>query len=124
MLTRIEKKLTSYQPITAILVTKLVLVTLLFSAPAKALTGGEVVNKMTAEERNAYFAGVVAGLAQAKWLVDKPNVKGLECINDWYYEGGAKVHKTIDAWLRRHPDKAAGGLLYILIKKECGNLID
>ena len=39
---------------------------------AHAFTANEVLNKMKPEERQAYLAGIVDGLAQARWIKDKP----------------------------------------------------
>lgn len=91
--------------------------------PAQAITGGEVLSKMNVKEQSAYLAGVVSVMAQAKWLVEKPSTKGTDCINSWYFNGGDKTQKKINALFKRHADKSAAGLLYILIKKECGDLI-
>ena len=87
---------------------------------AAALTANEVLNKMSVDERAGYFSGVVDGLAQARWIRDKPDQTGMKCIQDWYYTGGEPNHKRIYAWLNKHSGKPANALLYVLIKKECG----
>jgi len=87
---------------------------------AAALTANDVLNKMSADERAGYFSGVVDGLSQARWIKDKPDQVGMQCIQNWYYQGGASQHQRIHTWFDKHLDKPANALLYVLIKKECG----
>ena len=85
-----------------------------------AFTADEVVNKMSERDRSTYLAGMVDGLAQARWIADKPKADGVRCILDWYYQGGDAVQANIKQWFSRHLKTEANGLLYVLIKKECG----
>ena len=87
---------------------------------APAQTAGDVMTKMSVEQRLSYIAGVLEGLAFARWIKDKPDKAGMKCIYDWYYRDAKKVHTGVTAWLSRHPDKLVGGLMYVLIKRECG----
>ena len=88
---------------------------------AAALTAKDVLNNMSSKEQTSYVAGVVDGLAQARWINDKPDQTGMQCINDWFYNGQKKKWNQIDAWFNKHLDKPANALLYVLIKKECGS---
>jgi hypothetical protein len=88
---------------------------------AHALTADDVMNKMTAQERSSYFAGVVEGLAQARWVADKPNTDGMQCIQNWYYGGGESNLRKIHTFFERHAEKPAAALLYVMIKQECGD---
>ena len=88
---------------------------------ANALTADDVLNKMNSDQRTSYVAGVVGGLAQARWIKDKPDSAGMKCINDWFYNGQRKKWDQIRVWFSRHPKKPANALLYVLIKKECGS---
>lgn len=87
---------------------------------ALALTADDVLNKMNVEERFAYVSGIVDGLAYARWLRDKPSDVGMQCIYGWYYAEDIGVRRTIQAWFERHVDKPVDALMYVLIKKECG----
>ena len=75
---------------------------------------------MGAKERGVYLAGLVDGMAQARWVRDKPNQSGVRCLNDWFYKGGDKVQSRIEQWFKRHSEKPSNALLYVLVKKECG----
>lgn len=90
------------------------------SQEAAALSADDVLNRMTAEEQNAYIAGVVGGLAYSRFLRDRPDESGMSCIYDWYYTGTEERHRQINQWFERHLDKPAEPLLYVLIKRECG----
>ena len=87
---------------------------------AAALTANDVLNKMSSAEQTAYISGVVEGLAQARWIKDKPDQSGMTCIYNWYYKGEKDVDRRLNVWFEKHPDKPANALLYVLIKKECG----
>ena len=87
---------------------------------AQALTADEVMNKMSDEQRHGYVSGIVDGFAFARWQADKPEKTGMQCIYDWYYSGEIETKRNIYAWFERHLDKNADALMYVLVKKECG----
>lgn len=93
-----------------------------FSQSAQALTAEEVIKIMSVDERQAYISGIVGGLAFSRYLRDKPNVDGMNCVYDWHYrnEDPEKKSNRIYEWLSRNPDKPVEALLHILKKKECG----
>lgn len=87
---------------------------------ANALTVAEVEKNMSVKERHVYLIGVVEGLAEARWRKDSPDQTGMDCIFDWYLSEPKVRAKELDAWFKRYPDKPVETLLYLLIKKECG----
>jgi len=87
---------------------------------AWAVTADDVMNKMNSDERSSYVAGVVEGLAQTRWIADKPDPTGMRCIHDWHYKGGEENWLKIYEFFARHADKPAAALLYVMIKKDCG----
>lgn len=93
---------------------------LITSSAANALTADDVMNKMTKDQQNGYFAGVIEGLAQARWIADKPDATGMTCIHDWFYGGGSDKWALIEDWYNRNLDKPAAALMYVLVKRECG----
>jgi hypothetical protein len=88
---------------------------------AAALTADEVLDNMNADQWFGYVSGVVDGLATARWLQDRPNAEGMQCIYDWYVQRPpAEVLAEIETWFGRHRDQQAGVLLHVLINRECG----
>ena len=87
---------------------------------AQAFTANEVLNKMKPTERGAYLAGIIDGMAQVRWVRDKPDNTGSRCIREWYYSDTGASTKRLSAWFGRHLDKPSGALVYVLVKKECG----
>ena len=118
MLNKKSLKLSKYQQISIIILS--IMFGSSVTAMAKSLNAGFVMNEMTEEQRYGYISGVIEGLAYSRFLRDKPNQDGMNCVYNWYYEGGEGNFRKLDAWLNRHPDKQVGVLLYVLIKKECG----
>ena len=92
----------------------------LSSGTASALTADDVMNKMSADERSAYFAGMIEGFAFSRWLKERPSETGMNCIYNWYYDEGLKRSREIHQWFRRHIDKPAGPMMFVLLKRECG----
>jgi len=91
-----------------------------FTRETAALPSEDVLSKMSQDRRHGYISGVVDGLADARWLTDRPNGTGMQCIYDWYYGGGTEKWALITQWLERHLDKPVDALMYVLINKECG----
>jgi len=110
--------LTSYKQLSAILLCSGVFAS--FGNAAQAITADDVLNKMNADQRFGYISGVIEGLAFARWAKDQPDSTGMNCIYDWYYQGGEERSNQVDTWLRKNLDKPVGALLYVLIKKNCG----
>lgn len=90
------------------------------ASPVAALTAKDVLNKMNDDERFSYLAGIADGLAQARWMKDKPDDTGMKCIYDWYYKGGKRKFNQVYGLLELHPEKPTNAIMYVLIKKECG----
>ena len=111
-------KLSKYKQILVIILG--VLITGINPSLSSNLNADAVLNKMNADERFGYISGVVEGLAYSRWLKDRPNDTGMQCIYKWYYNAKLEKWKKITAWFNRHPNKPVGVLLYVLIKKECG----
>ena len=119
MLGKNAVKLTSYSPLSA-----MILASVAFLAGGKdaaALTAGEVLENMSSEERFHYVSGVVEGLAFARWLADDRDDTGMQCIWDWYL--GSDQRERFNAqmdWFEQHPDQQVSTLMYALIREECG----
>lgn len=90
------------------------------SGSAHAQAVGEILPNMETKEQYGYVAGVVEGLAYARYRQDRPDETGMRCIYDWFYEDGTDRWDEITGWFERHADKPAGPLLFVLIEKECG----
>ena len=89
---------------------------------ADALTADDVLNKMSADQRISYIDGVVEGLATSRWIADKPDATGMQCIYEWYYQKPTDaVWNKVVQWLERHPEQQVGVLMHVLIGKECPN---
>lgn len=89
-------------------------------AQAQNLDAGYVMNKMTAEQRVSYVNGIVDGLAYARFLRDRPDDTGYLCIINWFQTDAAKKWELARKWLKRHPEKPASVLIYLMTKRNCG----
>lgn len=87
---------------------------------ARAQNAGFVLDDMSEDMRHGYITGVVEGLAFSRYLRDKPATEGMKCFYDWLYQSKESRWPAIEQWLGRHRDQPVGALMYVLIKKECG----
>ena len=99
------------------------LITGMFILPAgvaQALTADDVLNKMNSKEQTAYISGLIGGFAYSRFLREKPEKAGMNCIYDWFHGDNKTAWKQIDTWFSHHLDKPVEPLLYVLVKKKCG----
>ena len=118
MLNKKWEILTTYKQLSAILLCSGAFAS--FGGAAQAITADDVLNKMNADQQTSYIAGVVGGLAYSRFLRDRPDATGMSCINDWYYGSGTDKWALIETWFSRHVEQQVEPLLYVLIKRECG----
>jgi hypothetical protein len=88
---------------------------------ANALTVAEIRENLSAEEQTHYVAGVVEGLAFARWIADDRDATGMNCIWSWYLgsDTQARFNQQMTMF-DRHPDQQVSTLMYALIREECG----
>jgi hypothetical protein len=89
-------------------------------AAATDFTAGVVMEKMEAEQRYPYIAGVVEGLAYARFSRDGKKTEGMKCIYDWFYEKPETL-KLIYASFGQFPGYTPGAIIGALVKKKCGD---
>lgn len=90
--------------------------------PARAteLNANAIMEKMPAEERASYIAGVVEGVAFGRYLAGGKKVEILNCIYDWF-AGKPSAYDTIYAAFGRYGDFTPGAIIWELSKKKCGD---
>ncbi|WP_439629982.1 hypothetical protein [Shinella sp.] len=86
---------------------------------AKDFTAGIVANEMKAEERYPFMAGIVEGLAYARYAANGKDTAAMRCIYDWFYENKERPHEILVAF-KRFPDYTAGAVVAAMLTKECG----
>lgn len=89
-------------------------------ALATDFTAKTVMEKMPAEQRYPYLAGVVEGLAYARYVRDGKQTTGMECIYDWFYKKPETIN-LIYAALGKYQDFTPGAVIEALTHKPCGN---
>ncbi len=94
--------------------------TVCLAAPANALTAAEVRKNMSDKERGAYVAGLVEGLAQARWIKDKPDKTGMKCIYDWHFQPTTRKVNRLETLMDKYPNTQMSGIIFVLAKKACG----
>lgn len=86
-----------------------------------AQNAGDVLNEMEPREQASYIAGVIEGLAFSRFLNERPDTTGMQCIYDWYYQSETDRWPSIEQWFGRHPDRPVGAMLHVLIGRDCGS---
>ncbi len=88
-------------------------------AVAQDLTAGVVLDKMSAQERGAYVAGVVEGIAYTRYLRDTSKAEDMACVYDWYWADPAII-TVIDDAFARFREHTPGAVISALVQKKCG----
>ncbi|MEJ0017588.1 MAG: hypothetical protein WDN25_13680 [Acetobacteraceae bacterium] len=88
-------------------------------APATEFTAGVVMEKMKEQERYVFVAGIIEGLAMARYAKDQKQSQGMQCIYDWFYKSPDTL-QTIYAGFQRYPSYPPGTVVHVLTKQKCG----
>jgi hypothetical protein len=89
------------------------------AAAANDFTAAKVMNEMKPDERAAYFAGVVEGLAIARYMKDGKQNAGMNCIYSWYYDDKQTLRLIHDAF-DKYPSYPPGSIMDVLVRQKCG----
>lgn len=107
--------------ITATLAVKLLVTGVLLngSASASDFTAEKVLKEMSNAEQVAYMAGVIEGLAIARYNRDGKKKDGMGCIYDFFYKEKANMRAILDAF-EKYPSYPPGSIIDVLVKRKCG----
>ena len=89
------------------------------NAHAEVMTAGVVMEKMPANERFAFWSGIIEGLAQARYVKDNKDPAGRACIYAWFYDEPNSRDKIREASLK-YPDALTGQIIGTLVAAKCG----
>jgi len=89
------------------------------AANAEDLTAGVVMEKMDGGERYTYVAGIVEGLAHARYMMDNRDTAGRSCIYRWFFKADGTLDLIYEAF-RRYPQLLPGQVVGTLANQECG----
>lgn len=89
------------------------------AARAEDMTAGSILVNFDSEERLAYLAGVVEGMAYARYVKDGNATAGMGCVYDWFYETPDTTLRDIYATFERFPDHLPGAVMAAMIAKAC-----
>ncbi len=87
-------------------------------ARAQDMTAGVIMEKMPQNERYPFVAGIVEGLAYARYARDNKQVTGMGCIYKWFY---GKQDRILDVYqaFNRFKDHTPGAIVAAMVAKEC-----
>lgn len=97
--------------------------TALGCAPAIAdtvMTAGVIAERMPAEDRYPYVAGLLEGIAFGRYQTGGQDVAAMDCIYGWFYSGEQRTDLIFDAF-ERFPDYTAGAVVAALTNRACPN---
>lgn len=83
------------------------------------LTTGAVMQRLDPSERYAFVAGVVEGLAYARYLQDGKTPAGMRCIYDWFYRTPGSLDQVYVAF-GEFPEYPPGAVMAVVLKQVCG----
>lgn len=85
---------------------------------AEDFTAGVVMEKMDAGDRFMFVAGVIEGLAHARYEADGRETAGRSCIYRWFYQDQTAMAQVEEAFAR-YPDRLPGSVVGALIQIRC-----
>lgn len=74
---------------------------------------------MDAVQRYTFVAGVIEGLAVARYMRDNKKSEGMNCIYDWFYDDKTNSD-LIEAAFLKFPAYPPGSIVRALVAKKCG----
>lgn len=77
------------------------------------------MEKMEVGDRYTYVAGIIEGLAHARFIKDNKDTKGRACIYQWFYDDKATLPKIYEAF-QRYPNVLPGQVVGALAATRCG----
>lgn len=87
-------------------------------AQAQDMTAGVIMEKMPSNERYPFVAGIVEGLAYARYARDNKQVAGMGCIYKWFYGKQDRIQDVYQAF-NRFKDHTPGAIVAAMVAKEC-----
>lgn len=88
-------------------------------AAANDFTAEKVMKEMDGVQRYTFVAGIVEGLAVARYMKDGKKPDGMNCIYDWFYDDKT-TKETIYAALAKYGSYNPGAVVDVLAKQKCG----
>lgn len=82
------------------------------------MNAGTIMEKMKPDERFAFVAGIIEGLAMSRYMQDGKKPEGMKCIYDWFYEHSDNVDTVYGAF-ERYPDYPPGTIVDLMVRKAC-----
>lgn len=87
-------------------------------ACAEDFTAGVVMEKMAPKERYTFIAGIIEGLAYARFEGDSRETAGMGCIYRWFYDDASAIDQIEEAF-GRYPDRLPGSVVGALVQMRC-----
>jgi len=88
-------------------------------AYGQALTAGAIVEQLEPGDRYTFVAGIVEGLAYARFLEDgRSETPGMACIYRWFYETEATPTQIFQAF-EAFPDHTPGAVVAAMAARGC-----
>ena len=77
------------------------------------------MERMEPDHRFTFIAGIVEGLAYARYARDGNNPQGMACINNWFYRQDGAVDQIYLAF-GEFPDFPPGAVVSAVLSQVCG----
>lgn len=84
------------------------------------MTAGVIMEKMPQADRYPFVAGIIEGLAYARYVKDGKKTDGMGCIYDWFYKNKGRIQDIYQAF-DRFKEHLPGTIVATMVAKECGN---
>lgn len=77
------------------------------------------MQRMDGAERFTFVAGIIEGLAMARYARDNQQPAGMRCIYDFLYQNREAALRQIYAGFERYPTYPPGTVVHVLVSQRC-----
>jgi hypothetical protein len=82
------------------------------------MTAGVVAERMEPADRVSYAAGLVEGIAFARYQLGNQDTEAMACVYDWFFSGQQRTNLIFEAF-ERFPDYTPGAVVAALTNRAC-----
>lgn len=88
-------------------------------AKAEDFTAGVVMKKMPVSDHFPFIAGIIEGLAYARFEKDGQKPQGMVCVRKWFYDNNKEKMDQIYLAFGKFPDYPPATVISAMLKQVC-----
>lgn len=87
--------------------------------PSDGMVNAGYIMSLTSEQRVLFLAGVIDGLAYARFVADGKKTDGMNCVYGWFASKDNRHLEVIHEAFKRRPDFLPSAIVSALVERAC-----